>query len=405
MSMNIARRRVALLALFFLPGMGIASWVTRTPAIRDAIDASTAQMGMVLFGLSIGSMLGILSSGPLVARLGARTVIGVGLVGVVVSMPTIGIGAAAGSPFVVFCGLAFFGAGMGAGEVAMNIEGADVEKVARRPFLPLLHGFFSLGTVAGALLGMLATAVDFSVIAHLILIGVLAAVVLLVAIRELPAHTGRIGPDDREVEGADSAGRPAVWKDPTLILISVIVLAMALAEGTANDWLPLVMVDEHGFADTLGSAIYTVFAASMAVGRLVGGPIVQRWGRAPVLFVSALLGALGIALISLVDNQAVAAGSVVLWGLGASLGFPVALSAAGESGAQQGKRVAFASTVGYLSFLVGPPALGFIGESAGLRTALILPLVVLLIAALLVPALRPGGRKAGTRSDRTLEKI
>ncbi len=63
MSKTIAQRRWALFALFFLPGIGIASWVTRTPAIRDALGASTQEMGLVLFGLSVGSMVGILSSG------------------------------------------------------------------------------------------------------------------------------------------------------------------------------------------------------------------------------------------------------------------------------------------------------------------------------------------------------
>ncbi|MFD0919428.1 hypothetical protein [Saccharopolyspora rosea] len=69
-----ARRR-ALQVVFFLPGISLASWVTRTPAVRDALAASTGQLGMVLFGLSIGSMTGLLDTGPLVRRLGTKTVI------------------------------------------------------------------------------------------------------------------------------------------------------------------------------------------------------------------------------------------------------------------------------------------------------------------------------------------
>lgn len=42
-------------------GLGLASWVTRTPAVRGAVDASTAQMGLILFGLSIGSIVGVLA--------------------------------------------------------------------------------------------------------------------------------------------------------------------------------------------------------------------------------------------------------------------------------------------------------------------------------------------------------
>src|SRR4029453_17614638 len=74
-----ARRRLALFALFFLPGLGISSWVTRTPDIRDLLGVSTADMGLILFGLSAGSMIGILGSGALVTRLGTRPVVTVGL--------------------------------------------------------------------------------------------------------------------------------------------------------------------------------------------------------------------------------------------------------------------------------------------------------------------------------------
>src|SRR5699024_9244314 len=157
---------------------------------------------------------------------------------------------------------------------------------------------------------------------------------------------------------------PALWKDSRLILIGCIVLAMALAEGTANDWLPLVMVDGHGLDATLGSAVYAIFAASMTVGRFAGGPIVARGGRSR------------LALVAYVDHQAVAVTAAVLWGLGASLGFPLALSAAGDSGPNPAARVALASIIGYLAFLVGPPLLGFLGEAVGLRGALIVPLGV-----------------------------
>ncbi|GAA1727577.1 MFS transporter [Brachybacterium phenoliresistens] len=391
---SIALRRWALCALFFLPGIAVASWVTRTPAIRDLLEASTAQMGLVLFGISVGSMLGILSSGPAVLRFGARRVVLVGSSLLIAAMPVIALGAAAGLPVVVAVGLGMFGAGMGGGEVAMNIEGADVEELSGRSFLPLLHGCFSLGTVVGAVLGILANAAGTSVVLHLLAVGVLGLVLLTWAIRQLPAATGLAVAADRSA--AASTPRTSVWRDRRLLLIGGIVLAMALAEGTASDWLPLVMVDGHGLDAALGSAVFAVFAASMTAGRFLGGPIIDRFGRAVVLGAGALLAATGIALVSLVDHQAVAAAAVVLWGLGASLGFPVALSAAGESGPDPAARVALASTLGYLAFLVGPPTLGMVGEHVGLRTALLLPMLVLVVAVVLSPA-------AGRRRDRELE--
>src|SRR5699024_6919635 len=174
-----------------------------------------------------------------------------------------------------------------------------------------------------------AISVQLSDVAHLVLIAVLGAGLLVWALRAIPAGVGQVTAADRAAQAATP--RPALWKDTRLVLIGGIVLAMALAEGTANDWLPLIMVDGHGFGATMGSTVFALFAASMTIGRFCGGPIVARVGRARVLLVSALFAATGLALISFIDSQPVAVGAVVLWGLGASLGFPLALSAAGDS--------------------------------------------------------------------------
>ncbi|AOS64099.1 MFS transporter [Actinoalloteichus hymeniacidonis] len=398
MAHPIAQRRLALFVLFFLPGIGISSWVTRTPAIRDLLDASTAQMGLVLFGLSVGSMVGILSAGPLVKRTGARPIIVLGISSFVLSMPTIGLGSALSMPLLVAAGLCLFGLGMGAGEVAMNVEGADVEKALGKPFLPALHGCFSLGTVVGAAAGIVFTATEFSVVWHLLIVGAIAFAAFALVIRAVPPGTGR-SIETKPAEGTVRRG-PVLWRDSRLLLIGGIMLAVALTEGTANDWLPLIMVDGHGFDAELGSAIYAAFAAAMTVGRFVGGRIVERVGRSRVLGGSAVLGVLGLALVMVVDNQIVAGAAVVLWGLGTSLGFPVALSAAGDSGPDTAARVSFVATVGYVAFLVGPPVLGFFGEEFGLRAALILPMVLLAAAVFLSPA---AGPRRGDRTDERME--
>lgn len=381
----INRRRIALFALFAVPGFAISSWVTRTPAIRDLLDASISEMGLILLGLSAGSMIGILASGPSVQRFGARPVMIAGTTGVIISMPIIGIGAATSSIPITVLGLLFFGFGMGGGEIAMNVEGADIEKTIGRPVLPALHGFFSLGTAVGATVGIVFTRLNVSVLWHLLPIGAVALVILFLAAPHIPSGTGLADPSaDKD------APRPRMvpWKDKRLLLIAGIVLAMALAEGTASDWLPLVMVDGHGFNPAWGSSIYAAFAVAMTVGRFAGGWFVIRFGRAAVLRVSIISGAAGMALVVFADNQLVAAAAVVLWGLGASLGFPLALSAAGDSGEDSAKRVSFAATIGYFAFLVGPPVIGFIGEHSSLRLALIVPLAFVAASAFITSAAR-----------------
>ena len=405
MTASLRARRNALFALFFLNGIAISSWVTRTPDVRDLVGASTGQMGLILFGLSVGSMAGILASGPLVARWGTRPVTVVGISAMAVGVAVVGGGAALGSGGVVALGLGLVGCGMGGGEIALNVEGAEVERLLGRSALPAMHGFFSLGTVVGATVGMVLTAVAFPVVVHLLAAAAVMLGGLAVAIRPIPAGVGRRDPAARD---ADVVSGPPVWKDARLLLIGGIILALALAEGAANDWLPLVMVDGHGFGAALGSAVYAVFAAAMTIGRFVGGRFVDRFGRAAVLCASAVVGAAGLALVIFADHQWVAAGAAVLWGLGASLGFPVALSAAGDSGPNPAARVSLAATLGYVSFLVGPPVLGFLGDRYGLRSALIVVLVLVAAAAFLAPAAgrrrpAPAGDPEAPRDPRAVE--
>ncbi|MFB6907705.1 MFS transporter [Streptomyces bacillaris] len=387
------RWRAALFLFMLATGVSMASWVARTPAVRDALDVSTGAMGLVLFGLSVGSMAGVLVSGGLVRRHGGRTVITFGAGLLVAGLLVIAGGAALEVSGGVFGGLALFGAGLGLAEVAFNIEGAAVERTVGRPVLPVLHGCFSLGTVVGALLGMGLTAVRFPVGWHLATVAVAVAAAGIRTVRAIPPGTGREGAEPRAGERAGAGGWRAqveVWRDRRLVLIGLIVLAMAFAEGSANDWLPLLMVDGHGTSATAGSLTFMLFAVAMTTGRFAGGPLLVRYGPAAVVRASAVVAAVGVALVVFSSSALLAGAAVVLWGLGASLGFPVTVSAAGDGEGERdaSARVAAVSTAGYAAFLVGPPSLGFLADHVGLRAAMIVVLVLLGGAALITGALR-----------------
>ncbi|MET7702423.1 MFS transporter [Streptomyces sp. NPDC005485] len=388
MDPSVRRRRRALFLLFLLAGIAMSSWVTRTPAVRDALEVSTAQMGLVLFGLAFGSMLGVLGSGRLVSRTGTRPVLFWAAVLLVLGMATVCAGSLMLSLPLVTAGLCAFGVGMGAGDVAANVDATDVERISGVTTMPALHGCFSLGTVLGAGAGMGATAAGVPVHWHLAAVTALAVAISSFAPRAVPAGTGR-AVAGKSVTEHGPGSRPAVWRDGKLVLIGAIVLAMALAEGAANDWLPLLMVDGHGMDATLGSLVYTGFAAAMTLGRFAASFFLRRFGRARVMRVSAIAGAVGLLLVIVSDNAVVAGVSVLLWGLGASLGFPLALSAAGESGSDETARVSLVATIGYIAFLVGPPGLGLLGEHIGLRAAMLVVLAFVVCAAFLAPAVEP----------------
>ncbi|SMO86979.1 MFS transporter [Paracoccus laeviglucosivorans] len=386
MDRNVQRRTRALFVYFFVPGLTLASWVTRTPEIRDAIGASVAQMGLVLFGLSLGSMAGILMAGRIVAARGTRFTALLGLSMVLASLVTVAAGVLLGSQFVAGCGLAFFGLGMGKTEIAINLEGAQVEEILKRPILHKLHGCFSLGTLSGALVGLALVSLHVPVAVHMAAVAVLVAGLIIAFRHDIPAKNGIQTAHDRAVQTAPKA---SVWQDSRVLLIGVIVFAMALAEGAANDWLPIVMVDEHGFSAASGSLIFLAFTAAMTLGRFGGGVFLARYGAARVMRACAILGGAGIAYIIFGNNPWLAGIAVIMWGLGTSLGFPVALSSAGSGGGDSTARVKAVATVGYLAMLVGPPGLGFVGEHHGLRSALMIVVLLIAVAALTARAVSP----------------
>ncbi|MFC8194296.1 MFS transporter [Streptomyces sp. NPDC057298] len=380
-----ARRRAALLVAFLVTGLCISTWVSRTPAIRDATGASTAEMGFIIAGLSVGSMIGIALGGQLVARNGARFVILWGMAAVVTGVAVVALGTLAGTGWLVAAGLAFFGCGMGSGEIALNVEGVAVEAAMGRTVVPGLHGSYSLGTCVGGLMGLAAGLLSVPVVTHLTTVAVLSAGASCWLVANLPAATGRTGPrpgDTAAVPGPTGASPRAIWREPRTVGIGVIVLGMALAEGSANDWLPLIVVDGFALSATVGALIYALFGAAMAVGRFSGGFLLDRYGRTPVMLASAGLAVVGIGTVSLAPHIALGAFGVILWGLGSSLGFPVALSAAGDDPADSARRVSAVATMGYTAFLVGPPILGLVGEHVGLRPSLMIVLAAVSVSAL-----------------------
>ncbi|MFF2371961.1 MFS transporter [Agromyces sp. NPDC058110] len=405
--------RNAVFAIFFLSGLSLASWVARLPEVRDETGLSTQGVGLVILAGSIASVLGLIAAPPLMARFGARIGMAGTLIAVSLGLVFVGIGGSVlPSVPLIAIGLAFAGFGNGAVDVIMNVEGAEAEREIGRTVMPLMHAFFSFGTVAGAGIAAAAAALDIAVIGHLGTIAALIAVGAVVAVRFVP-HRDELGDPADAPAAAGAEGRadaaPArpwterlrdslrVWGDVQLLLIGVIMLGMAFAEGSANDWLTLAAVDGHGLEPAAGAAVFTVFAVSMTTARVLGGPLIDRFGRVLTLRVLAATGVLGLSLFIFGSELWVVIIGTVLWGVGASMGFPVGMSAAADvpDRAKAAARVSAVAIIGYCAFLVGPPFIGFLGEQFGLLNALLVILVLMVMAGLAAPAARERTGKPG----------
>lgn len=397
--------RNAIYFIFALSGFAIASWISRTPAIRDTLGAATDQMGWIIFGLAVGSIIGLISASHLIASRGGRFVMLTGLTVGSIGLVVIGMGGSwLPNGIVVFMGLFVFGFGHGICDVAMNVEGTAVERAARKTLLTSFHAAFSVGTLIGAIAGSVASKANIPVLVHLVLVAVIVILSVISVYRFLPAGTGQERMVDADKPPMTAMERLAVWKEPRTILLGIIILGISFAEGSANDWLPLIMVDGYQATPAMGSFAFGLFVAAMTAVRAAGGILLDRFGRVLVLRASALFAIIGLLIVIFGPNFTTASIGVVLWGFGAAFGFPVALSAAGDDPRGVAARVGAVSTAGYLAFLVGPPLLGVIGESVGLLQALIVVLIGVTVAGLLSQAAKPMGAREQDLTKTSSEK-
>ncbi|HEX4471866.1 MAG TPA: MFS transporter [Nocardioides sp.] len=374
-----ARRAVAL--VFGLNGFCFATLASRVPDLRGSLDLSNGALGALLLSVAIGSMAGMPVSGHLIERWGAGAVVRLGALADLGGLVVAGAFATAGSAPGAAVGLLAYGFGTGVWDVAMNVDGAAVERELGRSIMPRFHAGWSLGTFTGAGVGAVAAGLGIPLAVHYAVAPALAVAVALVASRRLlPAS-------ESGAEQAAAASGSA-WLEPRTLAIGLMVLAFTLAEGAANDWLALGLIDGYDARHWVGVLGFALFVATMTLGRL-GGPIVlDRFGRAPSMLASALAATVGVLTVVWSGVAALAVVGIVLWGFGAALGFPVGMSAAGDDPARAARRVSVVSTIGYGAFLAGPPLLGFVGDHVGTLRSLLVIAIAMVPAAVLVSSVR-----------------
>jgi fucose permease len=387
---EVARARVAVLSVFLLNGLVFAAWVSRIPATRDRLGLEPAEVGLVLLALSLGAVLALPSTGAVVQRVGAaRTVRGAA---VVCTLGLVLVGLADAVPLLVV-GLFLMGFGSGSWDVAMNVEGAEVERRLERHVMPHFHASWSVGSVVGSLLGALLVYLHVATVVHLVVTAVVVLVLAQVACTSfLPA-----GAPQEQAEPRESA--LSAWREPRVLAIGLLVLTFAFTEGTANDWLSLAVIDGFDVRPALGVLTFGFFVTAMTVGRLAGTKLLDRYGPVRALRATAFTAVIGLLLVVLGPNLPVAVLGAVVWGLGASLGFPVGMSAAADDPRRAAVRVSAVASIGYTAFLAGPPAVGFLAQQVGVRESLWLVLAVLVLALFLAPATAPRAPAAGAAPE------
>ena len=384
-----ARLRAATIATFVvfgINGLVFASWAARIPAVTETLGLTPGQMGGLLLCLAVGSLVALPTAGYITERIGAANTVRAGGLFAALAGAGIALSLSAETTVGTAISLFVFGIGIGLWDVAINIEGADVEHRLGRTIMPQLHAAFSGGAFLGAIIGAGLANLGVGLPAHLFVI----AVVVAVATQWLPRYFAPRIPEPAQPENDVASPKVrSAWSDRRTLLIGVVVLGATLTEGAGNDWIAKAAVDGLEVTEANGAFMFATFVLAMTAMRFFGGRAIDAFGRVPVLRGSMAAAAIGLTIFVLAPTLWLALIGVALWGVGAALAFPMGMSAAADDPKHAAARVSVVATIGYVAFLAGPPLLGFLGDAVGIRGALLAIGVPIVVALVLAGAAKP----------------
>lgn len=380
--------RVVISVFFFADGLLLGSWASRIPAVQAQAGLTNTALGLALFASSLGSLLAMPIAGRLCERIGSNRV----AVAALVIAGGCLFAASTASGFVVLAvGLLGFGAGFGSINVAANAQGIALEATYRRTILSTFHAAFSFGALTGAGAGALAARLSVSPPAH---IGVVALIVSGSAVVLWPMLLS----SERVV-----ATPPGTWLrlPRALLVLGAAAFCTLLAEGSAADWSATYLTQSLAATAATAGLGYAAFSVAMASSRALGDRLARRLGPVTLARTGGVLAACGLGVALVAGWMPLALAGFAAMGAGLGVVVPVLFRAAGSTpriSASVG--VAAVSSVGWLGFLAGPPAIGLVAGAVGLRAALGIVVLALVTLAFLAAGAAPQvGRSEAQRFD------
>jgi predicted MFS family arabinose efflux permease len=409
--------RAAALAYFVILGVVEGLWVARIPAVRVRLHLTYGLLGLSL-PMGPAALVAVM---PLAGRLadwfGSARLCRVA--GLAVAVLPLAFWTAGTLPAVIAALLAF-GVTGGLMSVALGAQGIRIEQAYRRPLMASFYASFSLGGLAGAVLGGLLAWLRPGPAGPLA-IAVAGTVTVLIAGRWL--LEGAAGPGGRVIARPQrQAGRRYLriatptrtrcrvrsrraeshgWRGPRssrLIALGLLALCSLIAEGAVANWSGLYLRDDLGAQRGFAAAGFAAFSLAMAAGRLAGDRLTARYGPAGTVRRCGLLASAGLASALLTHDPFAAMIGFAVSGGGFSCVIPQLFSAAGRIDPDfPGRGIARVAGLGYLGLAGGPALIGGCASLAGLPAALglaaVLGLCVAAFARVLEPP--PGATVAG----------
>lgn len=355
--------RISAAAFYFLQGLIFASWASRIPDIKNALGMNEAQLGAVLFLIPVGQLSVMALSGYLVSRFGSRVTLLAASVAYAAALVLLGV---AQTIMQLSAGMVFFGMSANLFNISVNTQAVGIERLYRRSIMASFHGLWSLAGFFGGLISVFMVAADITPLVHFSVVSVFAlCVVFLMGRSVLPRDETRHA--DKEAVNKKIFTKP----DKLVVILGIMAFGSMVCEGTMFDWSAVYFEEVVGPPKNLIRLGYIASMCSMAGGRFAADRLITRFGVVNVLKASGLTIAAGLLLAVVFPVLPVATAGFLLVGLGVSSIVPICYSLAGKGSSMlPGVAIAMVSTIGFLGFLVGPPVIGFVGHSLGLRWAL-----------------------------------
>ncbi|MYT69284.1 MFS transporter [Streptomyces sp. cg28] len=381
---ELKRARYAVATVFCVHGAVTGSFATRVPWIQEHAGVSAGQLGLALAFPAIGASVAMPLAGSISHRFGARTALRglLALWTLALTLPSL-----APNLLTLCVALFVYGATAGMSDVAMNALGVEVETRLDKSIMSGLHGMWSAGALIGSAGGTLAAHLGADARLH----HVLAAAVLTVA--GFTACQWVL--DLRATEDEEPPPRFAL-PPKSALLIGAVGFCAVFAEGASLDWSAVYLKDVLDTSAGLAAACTTGFTLTMAVARIAGDKVVDRFGAVRTVRISGIGAAVGALMVVVAPNPAVAMAGFGLLGLGIAVVVPLAFAAAGRSGPNPSLAIAGVATITYTSGLVAPSAIGTIAQATSLVVSFGLVTVLACGLAVFAGVLRAGDRTRTT---------
>lgn len=374
----LSTQRLATRLSFFSLGFATAAWAPLIPFAQQRLNLNHADFGLLLLCMGIGSMIAMPATGALVKRWGCRPLIALALMLLMVLLPSLTMWS---SIVTMAVALFIFGSAAGCLGVAINLQAVVVEKHSLRALMSSFHGMCSLGGLTGAMLVTALLAVGLSP-----LMSTLSVVMILLVIGgvAIPSCLTSFEQDEKPHEDTTQAPKKFYRPDGIILLIGMMCFIAFLSEGAAMDWGGIYLTSKYQLNPAFAGLAYTFFALSMTTGRFAGHVLLKQWGEKNIVTYSAIVAAIGMAIIVTAPVWQVVILGYALLGLGCSNIVPVMFSRVGrQNNMPKAAALSLVSTIAYTGSLSGPALIGLIGEWTGLSTVLTGVAVLLFIIALL----------------------